>query len=667
MRGLMKVIGLDIGTTSISGLIYDLEQRTVLQSVSEEGEHNSQPGTEKWERLQDPASILMQVEGILKQLMACEPELSGIGLTGQMHGILYMNSNGLHVSPLYTWQDGRGSLLWDDSLSYAEQLSVSTGYKVAPGYGLATHFYNLQHGLVPEDAVSLCTIADYIALRLTGCNVPIIDATQAAAIGCYSMLAKDFDRAAIAGAGLDPKILPEVVPPGTCVGETSYGIPVYTSLGDNQASFLGSVPAPETALLMNIGTGSQLSVLLPDGAEAIDGMEMRPYPGGGVLMVGAALSGGKSYALLEHFFRQIIEAYTGEPAGDIYSLMERVLKEAPAGSQGLTVHSQFLGTRTSPGTRGSIEDISLDNFTPGHLAHAFLEGMVDELHAFYAALQRYTGRVFEHLIGSGNALRTNPVLCAKVQSAFKLPLRLSRSQEEAAVGAALNAAVGSGYLRSYREAGEYLTSDPINESYPVISSSDKRRLMDIYGLSAPEPLTARVPLNEAEQAGRAEVHHTREATALTSGPRLIPVLPGHSIGPLRLGMSESEITEAAAVFPVFYKVEYDDSGLAVFIEIGCPGEEWTCSFAGNDLFATKAERLAFILDQISPYEREHPESGCTYTFPHLGLTLWRSHALSEADLLTEEYLSLPPDIYEDEQRLLYFESVSVFVIQKGGQ
>lgn len=75
-----------------------------------------------------------------------------------------------------------------------------------------------------------------------------------------------------------------------------------------------------------------------------------------------------------------------------------------------------------------------------------------------------------------------------------------------------------------------------------------------------------------------------------------------------------------------------------------------------------AEKLAVIVDQLSPYERNPAETGCTYTFPQLGLTLWRSDALSEADLLTEEYLSLPPDIYEDEKRLLYFESVSVFVL-----
>ncbi|MNN20045.1 hypothetical protein D3C81_1333050 [compost metagenome] len=128
-------------------------------------------------------------------------------------------------------------------------------------------------------------------------------------------------------------------------------------------------------------------------------------------------------------------------------------------------------------------------------------------------------------------------------------------------------------------------------------------------------------------------------------------------------MSRSEIETAGADFPVFYKVGYDTAGLANFIEIANPEEEAFCMLGETDLFRTPASELIEFLDQISPYQRDHAETGCTYVFPRLGFTLWRSMALTEADLLTEEYLSLPPDIYEDEKRRLYFESVSVFPVE----
>ncbi|QSF47344.1 sedoheptulokinase [Paenibacillus tianjinensis] len=452
----MKFIGLDIGTTSITGLIYDLEQKTVVCSVTDDSGTGTTEHREEWERLQDPESIIERTRQILEQLYLMEEEIIGIGLTGQMHGIVYTDSRGQHVSPLYTWQDGRAGLPIDGGSSYAQKLSETTGYTVAPGYGLATHYYNIHNGLVPAAAVSFCTIADYAALRLTGSRSPLIDPTQAAGIGCYSFDNRGFDYAAIKRAGIDTGLLPQVVPSGTVIGFTTSGIPVYCSLGDNQASFLGSVPVPDESVLLNIGTGSQLSVLLPDGEYPLEGMEIRPFPGGGRLAVGAALSGGKSYALLEHFFRELITAYTGEAPGKLYTFMEQLLSDRETPGKELRVNTQFLGTRTNPEVRGSIGQISLDNFTPAHLAHGFLQGMIDELHAFYTTLTSITGSAYKHMIGSGNALRANAVLCAKAQSTFKLPLALSYSPEEAAVGAALYAAVGAGGVESFSEAGQYI-------------------------------------------------------------------------------------------------------------------------------------------------------------------------------------------------------------------
>ncbi|WP_042236354.1 FGGY family carbohydrate kinase [Paenibacillus sp. FSL R5-0912] len=456
----MIMIGLDIGTTSISGLLYDLETRTVLHSTTEEQVSKPFSLNHEWERLQEPGIILQQAERILGFLLSRGPEAAGIGLTGQMHGIVYIDQSGNPLGPLYTWQDGRGNLPCraGDSLTYAQQLSRLTGYRIAPGYGLATHYYNLQHQLVPEHAVRFCTIADYIAMRLANSVVPLIDATQAAGIGGYSLETGAFDITALMQAGIDVTILPPVVPSGTAIGTTLQGIPVYTSLGDNQASFLGSVPQPADSLLLNIGTGSQLSAWLPEYNPAPSAMEVRPYPGGGVLMVGAALSGGRSYALLEGFFRQLITAYTGEAPADIYSLLAQLLAEEPADGMtaGLKVNTQFLGTRADPGKRGSIEGITLDNFTPAGLSHAFLQGMIDELYGFLKDLEQQGAKGFTRLIGSGNALRSNPVLCAKAEAAFGVPLTAGAQMEEAAVGAALCAGVGSGVISSFKDAGAFL-------------------------------------------------------------------------------------------------------------------------------------------------------------------------------------------------------------------
>ncbi|WP_162515277.1 sedoheptulokinase [Paenibacillus pinistramenti] len=454
-----KFMGLDIGTTTISGLIYDLEDRKILHRITADHAHGFLVSEQEWERLQDAEAIYGQTLSMVEELLSRESETAGIGLTGQMHGIVYMDIKGMAVSPLYTWQDGRGGqMIPGASRTYAERLSEQFGMNLSPGYGLATHAYNTDHGLVPAEAASICSIADYIGARLTGKPVPVMDATQAAAIGGYRRELHDFDRSAIGKAGMDAALLPQVVPSGTLAGHSPQGIPVYVSLGDNQASFLGSVPRPEGTLLMNVGTGSQLSAYVPEIAEVPKGMEARPYPGGGLLLVGAALSGGKSYAMLQSFFRDVIEGFTGQTVlpKEIYAWMDQMLHSTPGCEESLRVLPFFNGTRANPELRGSIEQISLGNFTPGALTHAFLSGMVEELYEFCLSLKASTSCTFTELAGSGNALRANPVLCAKAEEIFGMKMKLSASPEEAAVGAALCAAVGSGSIESFRHTGQFL-------------------------------------------------------------------------------------------------------------------------------------------------------------------------------------------------------------------
>lgn len=176
---------------------------------------------------------------VLLNLLQNHPDAAAIGLSGQMHGILYLDSAGTPVSPLYTWQDGRGDLPYDKDHNWASHLSQITGHSLATGYGLVTHYYNLQHHLVPDDASVLCTIHDYLAMKLAGRTSPVMEATTAASLGLYDVHRRCFDFDALKKAGIDPAILPA---PATvpCLGTGELGIPVYAALGDNQASFLGA-------------------------------------------------------------------------------------------------------------------------------------------------------------------------------------------------------------------------------------------------------------------------------------------------------------------------------------------------------------------------------------------------------------------------------------------
>jgi sedoheptulokinase len=448
----MKFIGIDIGTTSICAVVMNT-QCGAIHAVTRANDCWIQ-SQNPWERIQDPAKIASTVRRVLDGLLDEHQQIAGIGVTGQMHGIVYVDKQGGAVSPLYTWQDTRGGLpVRGGTMSYAEQLAQATGYALAPGLGMVTHWYNLQNGLVPGEACGFCTIHDYLVMQVTGNTTPLMDPTDAASLGVFDIHANAFDQPALERAGIALRHLPQVVGSGTRAG-CFREVPVYVALGDNQASYLGSVRDVESSLLVNIGTGGQVSAFTQE-LVAIDGLDVRPFPGRGYLLVGPLLCGGKAYAMLENFFRRTTDFF-GLPAGaaDLYSRMNAIDHVAVADHPG--VDTRFAGTRQNPAMRGMIRDISMDNFTPQHLIAGFLEGVAAEVHQFYLMMPEAVRGAIVALVGAGNGLRRNELLCRILSGRFGHPMQIPVQREEAAIGAALTAAVGAGHFSDFQSAGRMI-------------------------------------------------------------------------------------------------------------------------------------------------------------------------------------------------------------------
>lgn len=425
----MKVLGLDIGTTTISAVV--VENGAVLSALTlENGAFLETPNP--WEKIQDPNHIRATALQAVETLLAQHPDTQRIGITGQMHGILYLDATGTPVSPLYIWQDGRGDQPYDRQETYAQHVSRITGYPAATGYGMVTHWYNLQNGLVPASATQLCTIHDYIAMLLSGNTVALTEASDAASLGLFDVEKGCFDQDALKKAGIDPAMVPKLAET-PCIGHFRGSIPVYIPIGDNQASFLGATGGKTDAMLVNMGTGGQFSVYTEHFLEC-PGLETRPFPGG-FLLVGSSLCGGRAYALLESFLRQTAKAMTGSTPNSCYDAMNTLLSSG-CPEDLPTVVPLFQGTRQDPTLRGSITGLNTENFTPRHLIWAMLQGMTAELHDMYLRFLA-AGGAPAVLIGSGNGLRRNSHLQNCFSRMFGQKLVMSDCNEEAATGAAI--------------------------------------------------------------------------------------------------------------------------------------------------------------------------------------------------------------------------------------
>ena len=117
----MYTLGIDIGTTSICIVLYDVKNRTIALSRNVSNRFLAQGSF--W---QDADEIVSKVSRLLEEME--ELPFEAIGISSQMHGIVYVNGKGEAVSPFYTWKEESGNQPLDEKETYAGYLSRITGY-----------------------------------------------------------------------------------------------------------------------------------------------------------------------------------------------------------------------------------------------------------------------------------------------------------------------------------------------------------------------------------------------------------------------------------------------------------------------------------------------------------------------------------------------------------
>ncbi len=446
----MNILGIDIGTTTITALVLDTKTAAVKKCCTLP--NDSFIKTNNFERIQDPQKIIETIKNAVKAVTD-GIEIHTIGVTGQMHGILYLNKDFKPCSPLMIWQDGRGNETFENNETYAEYLTRVTGIKAASGFGLTTHFYNLKNNLVPEDAIMLSTIHDYLVALLTNTK-PVSHTSDAASLGFFDLKKLEFDENALNLVGIDSSFLPEVIKETAIIGRTlcdflPCNIPVSVAIGDNQASFLGSVDDFKHSALANVGTGSQISYVTENVFETVSG-EIRPLIDNQYIYVGASLCGGRAYAILKNFFSMCADMLGGTDK-DLYKKMDKLAETVKDSDDNLIVDCTFCGTRTDPSQRGSIYEISDTNFTPQNLIYGVLDGVASELHDMYMEAIRLSDN-HTKLICSGNGLRKSKLWRTIFEEYFVLDAVLPKHSEEAAVGTCVFSSVASEIFKNIEEA-----------------------------------------------------------------------------------------------------------------------------------------------------------------------------------------------------------------------
>lgn len=470
-----QYIGVDLGTTSVTALLLDTASGDVLarQTAPNDAETTTADdharGRSEWD-INRMIEITVGLLGTLMEQAGMGGAVEGIGVTGQQHGMVLLDRHGEPSTPFIGWQDRRCLDTIDSGQTYLDRMMAIGGagfarseYLPARGYMGSTLFWMSQNRQLANG--TLASFApDFLVSRLCE-QPPVTDPTNAAGSGLFDVIDRRWNAELLQALDIPLSTLPEVHAPCKWTGTLSHRIarqvdlpmdlPVTNACGDNQASFAGSVADYSKSVLVNIGTGGQISVF-NHGPIRIEGLLVRPYLKDGFLLVGAGMTGGRSYGVLERFIKQVGEQVFGlSSAPEVYDRLNELAASVAAGSEDLRCEPIFTGSLREPRRRGVWSGVSDTNLTPGHLTRSLLEGMAAQFTLMYDAMQSAGVISRDHLIGSGNGVRKNPLLSALLSKSFHRPLHIVRHTEEAAFGAALCATVAAGEFPDIEAAGRH--------------------------------------------------------------------------------------------------------------------------------------------------------------------------------------------------------------------
>ncbi|MGB8876972.1 MAG: xylulokinase [Solirubrobacteraceae bacterium] len=435
------LVGIDVGTTATKGIAIDRDGTVLARAEAEYALSTPKPG---WAE-QDPEDWWRATETVLQQLSEHTGEPKGIGLSGQMHGLVALDENDNVLRPAILWNDQRTQAECDEieSTIGLDRLIELTGNRALTGF-TAPKILWLRHN-EPDIYARIKHIAlpkDYVRLKLTGEHAT--DVSDASGTLLLDVAKRRWSDEVLTALNIDRDWLPEALESPTVSGHTRDEIPVAAGAGDQAAGALGVGVDRPGPLSIALGTSGVVFAALKQFAadpEARVHAFCHAVPDAWHAM-GVMLSAAGSLTWLRNV-----------AASDIsYDELLAMADAWPAGTENLIFLPYLAGERTphaDPDARGAFAGLSLRH-DRGALTRAVLEGVAFGLRDSLDLIAQLGGKPELGRISGGGA-RSD--LWAKITaSVLELPLERVAVDEGAAFGAAILGGVAAGVWPSVHDA-----------------------------------------------------------------------------------------------------------------------------------------------------------------------------------------------------------------------
>ncbi len=438
-----KFIGLDIGASNCKAIMIDNQGQVCrISRKNMPGIITMKPGYFEI----SPAEVKKIVLGVLKELIREDGgNIKAVGVTGQMHGMMFIDEGLNPLGNFISWQDQRTTHNSEESrISIMDRMIESfpdmhrkTGSFLRSGMmgPLFNWFGSLSR--IPSTAQTITFLPEYICSILTD-RPPISNDTQAAATGVYDVKQRRWDRKYIEYARIPETLLPRVLSVGTSCGRVSMkvsqqtglspGARVFSAVGDFQAALFGAgLSAGDVSI--NIGTGAQVS-LCTKGFRVYDGIETRPFFDNCFLLCIPGLSAGRALAVYRRFVEGALRLCTGrDHEGDVLRQIDERALDLNT-DQFPDCHSNFFDA-----AEGVFCSLNHENFSVAHLYGALIEDLARQYYEAYQKIAVNSRLNAERVILSGGVARRSRLLRRLIAEKFDgLEILLTAEEEEAATG-----------------------------------------------------------------------------------------------------------------------------------------------------------------------------------------------------------------------------------------
>jgi xylulokinase len=430
-------IGIDVGTSAVKAIAVAEDGEVLARREVPYPLSTPRPG---WSE-QDPEDWWRATEQALDGLA---DDVAGIGLSGQMHGLVTLDSGDAVIRPAILWNDQRtgAECAEIESRIGLDRLIELTGNRALTGFTAPKLLWLRKHEPGSYGRIAHIMLPkDYVRLRLTGERA--IDVADASGTLLLDVAHRRWSDEVVDTLELDAGWLPRVLESPEVSGRTPDGVPVAAGAGDQAAGALGVGVDRPGPLSVAMGTSGVVFAALPEFAaepQARVHVFCHSVPGAWHAM-GVMLSAAGSLAWLR-----------GVVGGEFAELVDEAARWAP-GTEGLTFLPYLTGERTphaDPDARGAFTGLEIRH-DRGALVRAVLEGVACGLRDSLDLVAGLGSSAPERGRASGGGARSELWLKI-VASVLELPLERIAVEEGAAYGAALLGGVAGGMWADVHEA-----------------------------------------------------------------------------------------------------------------------------------------------------------------------------------------------------------------------